>query len=399
MNMNETKKIRICFFTYSLFTVGGLQRVLAIVTDFLCKFYEVYIFCYDKPYTQNKNLYKFNENIYFISYRRQPTEHLFRRFLRKTNQKFGYLETLRIESLYKYVYLLPKEFSEYLRIIRDYKIDIAIGVGALESYYLSYASDKLECKTIGWQHSSFEAYFKTKGTHFWGMGDYIFRCLNRLDCYIVLNEYDKNLAEKYLQTYVNVIPNPKSFVSKDKASLQNKKFISVGRFIDVKGFDLLVKAFEIVARKYPEWTLEIYGDGELFEFIKDIVKNRGLEKKIILPGTTSNVLSCLLNASCYVLSSRYEGMPMVVLEAMEAGLPIISFDITAMIPLVSEGVEGILVPKYSVDDLATAMERICSDYELRKKMGYAASNKAKKFSVEIVQSLWISLINRLQKID
>lgn len=389
--------MKICFFTYNLFGLGGIQRVLSIVASSLCNYYQVYIQCYDRPLDEDRTIYNLSEEVQLIFTKRTDYKSSLRKLIRKTNQKYGYLEKIGSKKLYDFAYLLPEEQNMYRQIITENHIDVAIAVGAFESYLLGSIRTQVSCKTIGWQHSSYKAYFETPGAHFWGMGKSIDRYLNQLDKYIVLNEYDENEFLVKRNYKVTTIHNPKSFVSNQVATLDNKRFIAAGRFILLKGFDLLIDAFEKFSKNNADWKLVIYGNGEEFKTIKRKVSEKKLEDRIELPGFSNDMKENLLESSCYVLSSRWEGMPMVVLEAMEVGLPIVSFNISAMFPLVKNEKEGLIVPAFDVDEFAKAMNKISSDVVLRRKLGIAAKEKAKLFSIEHIRAQWIRVIDDLSE--
>lgn len=383
--------MRVCFFTYNLFGLGGIQRVLSVVANSLCDDYEVFIQCYDNEADENRELYNLNSKIKVI-FIKPCSGNYFRKVLRKFNQKTAVLEKINSKRIFDYSYLIPTEQDMYVKVIKEYKIDVAIGVGAFESYMLGSVAPVVNCKTIGWQHSSYKAYFETAGAHCWGMGNSVDRYLKQLDAYVVLNEYDGKQLWNKKGVKTKTIYNPKSFESDTVSKLNKKTFISAGRFIPLKGYDLLIEAFSKFAINNKEWNLEIYGTGPQYKELEKKIKDYHLEQRIKLLGFTNNIKEKMLNASCYVLSSRWEGMPMTVLESLELGLPVIAFDITAMRPLVQDGKEGIIVDAFDTAKLAEAMEKISESSLTRKAMGVAARDKAKLFAIDNIKKQWDQIL-------
>ena len=153
----------------------------------------------------------------------------------------------------------------------------------------------------------------------------------------------------------------------------------------------MIEAFEIFAQHNDDWVLDIYGDGPDKIKLQELIKIKKLEDRVILRGVTDNINNKMLTASALLLSSRWEGMPMVVLEALECGLPIISFDITAIKPLVDNNIEGIIVPQFNVREFSMAMEKISDNYSERQMMGKNATAKSERFSIEKIVEQWENL--------
>lgn len=388
-------KKRICFFTYNMFALGGIQRVVSVLASELSKHYDVFIQCYDDPSAENRSLYNLSPDINMVYSKRIGGQSPVRKALRKLNQKTGMVEKIGNPALLNYTYLLPEEQNLYKHVIEENKIDIAIAVGAFESYLLGSIANQVKCKTVGWQHNSYKAYYETPGMACWGMGYIIDKYFPMLDKYIVLNEYDEEQFWEKRHFKCDTIHNPKSFVCDQKAELKNKNFIAAGRFIYAKGFDLLIEAFKIFAEKNQDWNLTIYGTGDGLNNVKEKIHEYGLENRVSLPGFSDSMVENLLNSSCYLLSSRWEGMPMVILEALEVGIPVVSFDISAMIPLVDDGVEGLIVPQFNCEEFAKAMLKIAMDDDARMRMGTAAKEKAQKFTVEEVTKKWLQVLKEL----
>lgn len=178
---------------------------------------------------------------------------------------------------------------------------------------------------------------------------------------------------------------PTSVLGRDRLAV-----LAVGRLGEEKGFDKLIEAFGKVAERYPDWDLVILGGGEERERLERQRENIGLSNRIHLPDRVGNPGDWYSRAEFYVMSSRFEGFPNTLLEAMAYGLPVISFDCdTGPADIIREGVDGFLVPPAEgVDGLVRAMEILMRDKEKRLCMGSAAVDVRQRFAPEHVISDW-----------
>src|SRR5690606_10968225 len=135
--------------------------------------------------------------------------------------------------------------------------------------------------------------------------------------------------------------------------------IAAGRFRGQKGFDMVIPAWAKAVEKHPDWHLRIFGSGERRAQLRNLIEKHHMYNHSVLLGVTDQLDEELAKASMYVLSSRFEGLPMVMLEAMSHGLPVVSFDCpTGPADVLTDGKEGLLVPPEDVDGLARAMSRL-----------------------------------------
>lgn len=208
------------------------------------------------------------------------------------------------------------------------------------------------------------------------------RLARRYDRFIVLTEEDKG----YWQGLDNlrVIPNPRPFTLPEPASLQSRTVLAIGRYTHQKGFDLLLKAWRMLDTQ--GWTLRIAGSGETLE---DLPAN-------VVTGLSANIIDEYKNAAFLVMSSRYEGLPMALLEAQSAGLPVVSFACKCgPRDVITDGVDGVLVPEGDIEGLANGMKRLMMDESLRRSMGKAAFRHSERFDQEKIMSQWENLFREL----
>jgi len=169
--------------------------------------------------------------------------------------------------------------------------------------------------------------------------------------------------------------------------------VAMGRLAPQKGFDLLIEAFARLASKFPQWSLRIVGEGPERAQLERQIAHRGLAGRVTLCGWTSRPESALIGCELFVLSSRYEGFPNALLEAMACGLPAISFDCeSGPAEIIRHEVDGLLVPAENVEELARAMERLMSDEAERRRLGEKAREVTGRFGPERYFDLWETVL-------
>ncbi len=168
----------------------------------------------------------------------------------------------------------------------------------------------------------------------------------------------------------------------------NPSVISLGRFVDVKNFKALVSAFALVAKKLPAARLVIYGDGPEREVVRALVGELGLEESVSLPGLTDDVPKALSGADVFAITSRLEGMPMALLEAMHAGIPACGFDAPGVRDFLTDGYNGYKVPFGDLEALSSALVRLLESPAERERLGGNARKYVGAFTPENVDAVW-----------
>ncbi len=221
----------------------------------------------------------------------------------------------------------------------------------------------------------------------------------KLDLVSVLTERDAEDYRAYLGGRVRVVRVPNAVPDPGiRRAGDAKVVIAAGRLTRQKGFDLLVDAFAQVAHRYPDWQLHIYGSGEeRGRLLAQILRLR-LERQVRLMGYSGTLSEKLSQAALYAMSSRVEGFPMVLLEAMAVGLPVVSFDCTnGPADLVRQGANGVLVPAGDVGGLADALCTMMADPGRRARMGEAARATAREYDIGRISHRWETLFDELSR--
>ncbi|MFI6316280.1 glycosyltransferase family 4 protein [Nonomuraea sp. NPDC050556] len=209
-----------------------------------------------------------------------------------------------------------------------------------------------------------------------------------------LRDYRNTLPRKPRK--LTRIPNAVPPMTGDQAKLDAKVVVAVGRLTRIKGFHRLITAWETVAAAHPDWKLRIFGAGPQEDNLRTQIAEAGLQDKVELPGPTSDVGAELAKASIFALSSRHEGFPMTILEAMGKGLAIVSFNSPhGPKEMITDEVDGLLVKPRTNANLATALMRVIEDEELRHRLAAGALETAATYDVDVIGAQWDALLDEL----
>jgi glycosyltransferase involved in cell wall biosynthesis len=219
----------------------------------------------------------------------------------------------------------------------------------------------------------------------------IARRYGRLDAVVTLTERD---AERYAElldgrTRVLAIPNGVPHIGGHRASLDSNVVITAGRLTRQKGYDRLLRAWARVSRERPDWRLEIYGAGPKRRRLRRQIAKLDIGDSAHLMGRTPALFERMADSAFFVMTSRYEGLPMVLLEAMGVGLPVISYDCpTGPRDVISDGVDGYVVPDGDRRAFVARMLELMDEPGTRKRMGEAALRKAQEYDVSRLAERW-----------
>lgn len=218
--------------------------------------------------------------------------------------------------------------------------------------------------------------------------------INRLEKFVVLTHEDRKLWIDVEKNIIETIHNPISFIPEKISNCQNKTVIAVGRYTYQKGFDLLIKAWDIVNKKHPDWQLHVYGGGDR-RIYQEQIENFGLQNNCFLHPASPNIGDKYIECSIFAFSSRYEGFGMVLVEAMSCGIPPVSFDCPCgPKDIIQDGVTGFLVKNSNYLLLAERIIYLIENDERRIEMGKKAKMRASEFSIDFIAQQWKQLFEK-----
>lgn len=281
------------------------------------------------------------------------------------------------------------QFVNHIKKLRQLLREIQPSIVISTEYNLtiaSYLTYQRKAKLISWEHHHFYWIQKNK---FW---QFLFKIIYpKVDKVVCLNKTEAALFNRQ-GCKTTVIPNftpNQSLVSHS----ENKNLLTIGWLIKRKGIDLIPQIAEKIKIKHPDWKWQIIGSGPLHKILQQEIDKRNLKHFLIVaPPTSPNLTSVYVDTSIYVMTSRFECFPMVLLEAMSYGIPCISFDCpTGPADIIQHNEDGLLIDLGNVDAVADAICSLIENEEKRKKMGKKAQYNVQRFSPEIILNQWQQL--------
>lgn len=364
------------------FNAGGMERVVVGKANWLVKNgYDVIIVTTEQNGRQDFfSLEKAVKRIDLdVMYSENVTSNPFKKYMARRQKMHKHRDLMR-------------------EVIEKEKPDIVISTFGNEVSFIPSFKDK--SKKMAEIHFSRWYRLQLNRKSIWRLID---RYLTRQD-FKILKKYDKFvcLTKEDLRNWVGLknvmcIPNFIEIENAEKAALKENQMIAVGRLSYQKGYDRMIKAWKIVSERHPAWTLNIFGGGELKDTLIGLIDSLGLNETVIIHNPTDDIKSEYLNNSALLLSSHYEGLPMVLLEAMSYGLPLISFDCQCgPRDIIRNNANGLLVKDGDINGLAEAVIKAIESEGLRHKLGNGAKEEAKNYSIDAIMEKWTTLFNDMK---
>ncbi len=367
---------------------GGIEKSVAALANILCKKYEVEIACtyqlYEKPGFKIDDRVK----ITYLVKNYVPNKKELKESLKKKKLISASKEGLKSVKI---LYLRRKTMVDY---IKNSDADYIISTRDIFDRWLGdYANT--DTVKIGWEHNHHHNNKKYAIN--------IIRSSWNLDYLVLvskdLTKFYKNEMRKSKCTCV-YIPNVLDYIPKKLAPLQEKRLISVGRLSKEKAPDDLVKIFNLLSKKHPDWHLDIIGDGEEREKIELYIKKHKLEDKVTLHGFQNKeyIDKYLQKSSLYIMTSLTESFGIVLLEAMSHGIPCVAFSSAeGAREIITSGKNGYLIKNRNYGAMIKKIEDIMKKEDIRKQLGKEARKSIKKYTKEVVQEDWYELLEKKVK--
>ena len=384
-DMLTDSSYKIVYCTPALYSAGGVERIVSVKASYFADVlgYDVTVIV-----TEGKgraSFFPLSDKVKVINF------------------ELGFEELWRASFFRKVLLYLQKQrqfkkllTAELMRIRPDFTISML----RREINFLTDIRDG--SKKIGELHLSRTNFRKLESRHYnffyfffakvW-MND-LTRKLKKLDRLVVLTEKSKALWPEL--SNVVVIPDPLPFQVEAKSDLHAKRIITIGRYAYQKGYDMLLRSWAEIEKKFPDWQLAIYGMGNQ-DSLRNQMKDLGIDSaRCILNGPVSDVTKEYLNSSVFVLPSRFEGFGLVIIEAMSCGVPVVAFN-CPMGPdeIITDGEDGFLVSVGDVCALTEKLQMLMQNRELRMKFSETAYRNSARYRIERVSNQWIQLFTQL----
>lgn len=355
--------MKICFFSGDISKTGGTERVCLLIANELSMKHEVSILSFKNG---SKATFECNSNVDLYSLNLENTK--------------GYLS----RKIIPYVRLY--------RFLKKHPQDVIINVDIIYSLYTIPMKLFYKTKIIGWEHFNCHINNGVKNR------DRARKLAAKYaDAIVTLTEKDKNDYQKMynVKSYIDYIVNP-SISLYDKSVKRDNIVLACGRLCYQKNFQELLEIWHLISDDYNEWKLMICGDGEDRNELESIIEQYKLNN-VVLAGNQSNMKKIYNSSKIMVMTSRFEGLPMVLLEAQGCGLPIISYDCLTGPSEIITSDNGFLIPYGDKNEFANKLNILLKDSNLRHKMGDNAIKSSKRFDIEEIVKKWYKFLELIYK--
>lgn len=288
-------------------------------------------------------------------------------------------------------FLKPLYRRRLRKFILENKPDVCISLCGRDLGVLA-GMDGLPCIRMAEFHFSYESFRIRRRS---GQLRRMSKAVSKLDWFVVLTREDMQ-AWTGVTSRISQIYNPSPFDREERAPLERRHCICAGRLEAQKNYCDLVKAWALVNRKHPDWVLDIYGSGSQEKDIRALIRNLSLEDSIKIHKPVAHIQEKMLESSILLMTSIYEGFPMVLLESFSIGLPAVFYACPCgPSEIIENGRDGFIVGVNDIEGFAAKVCEVMESTPLRKSMGEAAFTKSAGFSKEAVMPQWTELLSKL----
>ena len=379
--------MKITYIYTALTTIGGVDRILSVKANYFADVlnYDVYIITDSQA--GRPIVFPLSDRVHHIDldidFGEQYKYNTFKRYLcyRKLMKKYKFRLTETLKQIKSdFVITTCGRDMDFITKIQDGSIKI--GESHISRHYVRNFH-LLENK--GFPYNCIVKYWRFRQDN----------AVRKLDAFVVLTNHDAQSWQKVRKAIV--IPNPLTFVPTIQSDCKSRKIISVGRLNEQKGFDRLIEIWSLIAPRHKDWTIEIYGNGELQDNLNSLVTKYKVADSFHICSPTYNIIEKYCESSIYVMSSKFEGFGLVLTEAMACGIPCISFDCPyGPSEIIHDGVDGFLINNGDINTFAKKLEYLMENPEIRKQMGMKALTGIKKYEQNNIMKLWTNLFHVLK---
>ncbi|MFP4846845.1 glycosyltransferase family 4 protein [Winogradskyella sp. PE311] len=369
--------MKLAYVTNSINGTSGLERMVSIQTNYFLEYfdYEIDLILLDQNEDNSDGFYPINSNInrYYLNLKSKGCKNLYQK-AKGLNQILNKIEP-------DIVVVCDNDiFSLYIPIFINSRYKTVYQRHNANTINLDRRRNTIKIKFL---NTIKKILIKYAGKGY--------------DRFVLLSNSHKNDWKRL--NNIEVIGNPTTIDTKgQRAILKEKTVLAVGRHDPVKGFDMLLLAWAKVLDKNPDWTLNIVGKKTHGIDLKKIAKDLGILNKVIFKEYTNDVSKLYLESSILVCSSILEGLPLVIIEAMSFGLPVVSFDCNyGPRDLITDSEDGIIVPQNNIDKLSESLNYLIDNEDIRFRYGQNAQNNIQRYSMENIMSKWKHLFEELMK--
>ncbi len=357
--------MRNIIFIISSLSSGGAERVMSIIVNNLSELgYDISIIVKQG----NKPFYQINDKVKIIYPKHK----------------------IKYNTLYSKVVGRAKVYRDIYLIIKRNKPDLVISFSTTTNASVIIICKILKIKVIVSEHNNYKIGLDNIFIMF--IKKYIYKFSDKVT--VLTKRDDVEYYGKFLNNVV-VMPNPLSFLPVEKKIYNNKNIILAIGNLDRwkhKGFDKLIYLYSKIYQYYPGWKLYIVGGGS-GKYLKSLIELYAISDNVFLIGETTDVVEIMHLSTIFVMTSRWEGLPMVLIEAMSQGLPCIAFDcFTGPGDIITNNVDGLLVEDQNDEEFERKLIELIENRQLQEELSVNAIETSKKYSYHIIINKWIELI-------
>lgn len=379
------RKYKIVYITPAIYSAGGVERVVTVKANYFVEHLGHNVTIIVTEGNGRDSFFPISDKVKVLNYGLD--------FEKLWQLPFWKKVIVFIHKQRKYKKLLK---SDLLRIRPDFTISTL----RREINFITKFNDasikvgELHVNRANYRNADGNSLFKRIFAKLW-MKNLIVQ-LRQLDRMIVLT--DSAFSDWPELNNVVKIPDSLPFKIEDKSELNAKRLISIGRYAYDKGNDLLLQVWSLIEKDFPEWILDIYGNGDREPYLKQMNELGLDQQRCHLCGTTSDVKNEYLSSSIFVLPSRFEGFGLVLIESMACGVPVVAFDCeNGPRSIITNGVNGFLIPPFDILTFAEKIKLLMNDVALRKSMGKNAQKAASKYEMDKIGPLWEKMFDELKE--
>lgn len=362
-------KTNVAFFINDITSSGGTERVTCLISNMLqsTNDYNIVIISLNEAHSGIQ--FPLQEQVHTVSINKTP--------------KTG-------------IYRFPIVCARLAHLVHLYKVDVLIDVDGILDLYSIPVKILTRVTLISWEHFNYhqnpDVPYRKVSRQLAGIFANAIVTLTKQD----QKNYEQNL--KFKRAKILTIPNPMTLQITHPYAQDSKTIVSAGRLTYQKGFDMLVDVAAQVLPQHPDWQWLVLGEGEDHDALVEQTREQGLSKQLQFLGRTDDLGSYLEQAAFFVMTSRFEGLPMVLLEAKAYGLPLVSFDCeTGPQEIIQDGVNGFLIPCFDLNCMAERIDSLIESSVGRAKLAECSEKGNIAFQPDSVQAKWLHLLESVNR--
>lgn len=377
--------------------MGGVQRTVSKICNNLIENEEIAITYLMDEESKNAPCFEIDSRINIVSLSSVCDLNFSKHYkcFNMINRRLAILNNSIGKRYTENYYFKKKEKEKLIEWLNDYEFDVVIGVAAIYAMLVSFISKDLNAKTVGWMHSTYDGYYRTRGQNLFGLEKVNRDTLSNLDLVYVLSRSDADNFKSRMNLNCRVLYNPIDEVDV-KSGPKKYDLIFVGRINQyVKGLDYLAEIVRLVKKRIPTIKAVVVGSGKDTEKFQRLLKKKKIESNVEVVGFTKNVSEYYSKSRILLSTSRWEGFGLTIVEAMANSVPCIAFNNDGPKDIVTDGRDGYLIEKYNAEAFANRIVECLQNDDHYIILSKNALEKSTQFHLEKISQQFINDMQEL----